>query len=262
MDTTPQILTNPLVSIIMLTYNRANYIELAIQSVLDQTYQNWELLVLDDGSTDNTPEVMKRYSTDTRIKYIQDPVNKGLGRKRNESLSFPTGTYVAILDSDDLWTNNTKLAAQVAHLEANPLIAVVGTQITLIDAEGVQFGTGSYLLDDTSIRSNILVRNQFAHSSVMMRKSMLDKTAGYRAIYAPSEDLDLFLQLGQFGTFANLPGTMLAYRVHKKGESALKSKVVRVVLLAIAAHKSEYPNYLLAYTKFNLMLLVAKLRRR
>jgi hypothetical protein len=161
-----------------------------------------------------------------------------------------------------MWIDNNKLAAQVAHLEANPLCAVVGTQITLINAEGVQFGTGSYLLDDKSIRNKILVRNQFAHSSVMMRKSMTDKTAGYRAMYAPSEDLDLFLQLGQLGTFANLPSTGLAYRVHKKGESALKSKVVRVVLLALNTHKSEYPNFLLAYTKFNLMLLVAKLRGR
>lgn len=262
MDTTTKITTGPLVSIIMLTYNRANYIELAIRSVLDQTYQNWELWVLDDGSTDNTPDIMKRYASDARIKYVQDPVNKGLGRKRLESLSFPTGTYIAIVDSDDMWIDNSKLAAQVAHLEANPLVAVVGTQITLIDAEGIQFGTGNYLLDDKSIRNKILVRNQFAHSSVMMRKSMTDKTAGYRAEYAPSEDLDLFLQLGQLGTFANLPGTMLAYRVHKKGESALKSKVVRVVLLALNTHKSEYPNYLLAYTKFNLMLLVAKLRGR
>jgi glycosyltransferase involved in cell wall biosynthesis len=253
---------DPLVSIIMLTYNRANYIELAISSVLSQTYQNWELWVLDDGSTDNTPEVMKRYNDDSRIKYIQDPVNKGLGRKRLESLSFPTGPYIAIVDSDDMWIDNTKLAAQVAHLESNPLCAVVGTQITLIDAEGTQFGTGNYRLDDKSIRNKILVRNQFAHSSVMMRKRMVDQTAGYRADFAPSEDLDLFLQLGQFGTFANLSDTMLAYRVHKKGESSLKSKVVRVVLLALETHKSEYPNYLLAHLKFTLILLVAKLRGR
>ena len=250
----------PLVSIIMLTYNRANYIELAIQSVLDQMYQNWELWVLDDGSTDNTPDVMNHY-TDSRIRYVYNPNNKGLAGKRTESLSFPTGTYVAILDSDDIWSDNTKLASQVTFLEEHPLVAVVGTQITLIDAEGVKFGTGSYLLDDKSIRNKILVRNQFAHSSVMMRKSMVDKTDGYRS-FAPSEDLDLFLQLGQYGTFANLPDTMLAYRVHKKGESALKSKVVRVVLKAIAAHRNEYPNYLIATFKFNLMLLVAIVRGR
>ena len=259
MDTTTKIDT-PLVSIIMLTYNRADYIQLAIQSVLDQTYQNWELLILDDGSTDNTAEIMKQYN-DPRIKYIPDPVNKGLAGKRTESLSFPTGTYIAVLDSDDMWSDIKKLAAQVEFLNTNPLVAVVGTQITLIDAEGIQFGSGSYLLDDKSIRNHILIRNQFAHSSVMMRKSMVDKTAGYRN-FAPSEDLDLFLQLGQFGTFANLPGTMLAYRVHKKGESALKSKVVRVVRRVVRAHQHEYPNYLLAYMKFTLMLLVAKLQNK
>jgi glycosyltransferase involved in cell wall biosynthesis len=248
----------PLVSIIMLTYNRANYIPLAIQSVIDQTYHNWELLIQDDGSTDETSIVVAGYS-DSRIHYIPDPINKGLAQKRMESLKFTTGTYVAILDSDDIWSDTNKLTAQVAHLEANPLCAVVGTQITLIDAEGVQVGTNHYHQPDDEIRNIILVRNQFAHSSVLMRKSMLDQTKGYRD-YAPSEDLDLFLQLGQFGTFANLPITGLAYRVHKKGESALKSKVVRVVLRAIRAHKHEYPNYFKAYIKFTLMLLVAKVR--
>lgn len=261
MDTTTQISTSaPLVSIIMLTYNRANYIQLAIQSVLDQTYQNWELLILDDGSTDDTATIVNSYA-DSRIKYIHDPVNKGLARKRTESLAFPTGEYVAILDSDDIWSDCNKLSAQVAYLQKDPICAVVGTQITLIDTEGIQFGTNAYLLDDTSIRKNILIRNQFAHSSVLMRKSTLDKTSGYRN-FAPSEDLDLFLQLGHFGTFANLPETMLAYRIHKKGESALKSKVVRVVLKAVKAHRHEYPNYPLAYLKFSLMLLVAQVRGR
>ena len=260
MDTTTKITTGPLVSIIMLTYNRANYIPLAIQSVLDQTYQNWELLIQDDGSTDETSTIVARY-TDSRIRYIPDPINKGLTQKRMESLKSATGTYVAILDSDDIWSDTNKLTAQVAHLEANPLCAVVGTQITLIDADGVQFGTNNYHQPDSEIRNIILVRNQFAHSSVMMRKSMLDKTHGYRD-YAPSEDLDLFLQLGQFGTFANLAMTGLAYRVHKKGESALKSKVVKVVLKAIKTHKHEYPNYFKAYVKFTLMLLVAKLRSK
>ena len=251
----------PLVSIVMLTYNRADYITLAIDSVLNQTYHNWELLILDDGSSDNTAEIIQGYA-DARIKYHPDSVNKGLQRKRMESLAFASaGTYIAILDSDDIWTNPNKLTKQVAHLEADSLCAVVGTAITLIDADGNKFDTGSYHTDDVSIRKNILIRNQFAHSSVLMRQSMLRKTAGYRA-YAPTEDLDLFLQLGQFGTFANLPHQMLGYRVHKKGESHIKAKVINVVLRVIAAHRHEYPNYMLAAVKFRLMYLLSVLGLR
>lgn len=251
----------PLVSIIMLTYNRADYITLAIQSVLTQTYQNWELVILDDGSTDDTADVVAGYR-DARIKYYPDPVNKRLERKRMESLAFAgAGTYVAILDSDDIWTDATKLSAQVAHLEADPLCAVVGTAITLIDADSKEFGAGSYHTDDATIRKHILVRNQFAHSSVLMRQSMLARTAGYRT-FAPTEDLDLFLQLGQFGTFANLSTAMLGYRVHKKGESHIKAKVIKVVLRVIAAHKHEYPNYMLAAIKFRLMFLLSTLGLR
>jgi glycosyltransferase involved in cell wall biosynthesis len=260
MSKTTTIKNSPLVSIIMLTYNRANYITIAIQSVLDQTYQNWELLIQDDGSTDETSTIVGHYN-DPRIRYLPDPINKGLAQKRMESLQFATGTYVAILDSDDIWSDVEKLSAQVNYLNKNPLCAVVGTQITLIDASGQQFGTNSYLLDDTSIRKNILVRNQFAHSSVLMRKSILDRTYGYRD-FAPSEDLDLFLQLGQYGMFANLSETMLAYRVHKKGASALKSKVIRVVRKVIVAHRQKYPNYVKASIKFVLLLLLAKLQKK
>lgn len=254
--------TQPLVSILMLTFNRENYICEAIDSVLTQTYQNWELLILDDGSTDKTVEVISKYKNDVRIKYFADPVNKGLQEKRKESLGFATaGTYVAILDSDDVWTDNNKLQRQVFYLNEHPECAVVGTSITLVDAQGVTFGSNSYNTSDATIRKQILIRNQFAHSSVMMRKSMLDKTSGYRD-FAPTEDLDLFLQLGQFGTFANLSEPMLGYRVHKKGESAIKAKVIRRVLRIISIHKHEYPNYLVAVIKFRLMLLLSVLGLR
>lgn len=241
----------------MLTYNRANYIALAINSALAQTYRNFEIIILDDGSTDNTAEVVATY-TDPRIRYIKDSTNKGLFARRHESLSHVTGDFVAILDSDDIWTDPKKLEKQLVYMTAHSNCAVVGTFITLIDAKGRAFATNTYHTDDTSIRKHLLGRCQFANSSVVMRTSMLNKTAGYRD-FAPSEDLELFLQLGQFGTFANLTDNTLAYRIHPGGESSRKVKVARQVLRLAKPHQHHYPGYFKIVLKMNLLLILAKL---
>lgn len=242
----------------MLTYNRANYISLAIESALAQTYKNFELIILDDGSTDNTTDIVAAY-TDTRLRYIRDTTNKGLYTRRHESLSYVTGTYVAILDSDDIWSDDGKLKRQVAYLEENSTCAVVGTFITTINEHGQVTGNNDYYTSDADIRGNILLRNQFANSSTLMRQSALQKTAGYRD-FAPCEDFELFLQLGQFGTFANLSEYSLQYRIHSGSISKQKMKVAKRVIAAIKLHQSEYPNATKGIMKMRLLYLLAFLR--
>lgn len=241
----------------MLTYNRANYISLAIDSALSQSYQNWELIIIDDGSTDHTEEIVEKY-TDPRIRYIKDAQNRGLFYRRHESLSYVRGEFVAILDSDDIWIDNEKLAKQVAFMRENPDCAVVGTFTKLIDHTGAPIGVTTYHTVDPTIRANILIRNQFANSSTMMRTSHLAKTVGYRD-FAPTEDRELFLQLGRVGTFANLPDYSLAYRIHPGGESARKAKVAKKVLGIIAYHEDAYPGAFRARAKMLLLIVLAKL---
>jgi glycosyltransferase involved in cell wall biosynthesis len=249
MDTTTEI-KEPLVSILMLTYNRANYISEAISSVLAQTYQNWQLIIIDDGSTDNTAELLSKY-TDPRIVYIKDTVNKGLLVRRRESLTKATGVYVAILDSDDIWIHKEKLAKQVAILESEPQCAVVGSFIHIINETGSTLATNSYQTTDQEIRKHILVRNQFANSSVLMRKTLLDQTEGYRK-FDMAEDFELFLQLGLVGTMANIPEYLIAYRVHTTNISARKRALFLHVLEVIKLHQKNYPRYYLAWLKFTL----------
>lgn len=241
-----------LVSILVLTYNRASYIETAIDGVLNQTYQNFELVIIDDGSTDNTAEILAGY-TDSRITKILHTNNAGLHTRRAESLTYATGTYTAVLDSDDVWTDTTKLAQQVAFLEENPACVVVGTFITLCDPTGESIGTNSYHTDDRSIRDAILWRNQFTHSSVLMRTAALQKVAGYRDT-GLAEDLDLFLQLGNVGTFANIPLYMTNYRIHTDSFNPQKQAMAKAVLGIIQTHKHDYPNYYPAYIKAQLRL--------
>lgn len=247
----------PLVSVIMLTYNRGWCIAEAISSVLAQTYQNFELIIINDGSTDDTTAIVAGFA-DSRIKYLDHADNQGLLIRRHESLKVAQGVYVAVLDSDDVWCRSDKLTKQVEYLEENPSAVLVGTNLIKIDNTGKEVGRSSYYTTDQAIRQNILSRNQFAHSSVLIRQSSITKTAGY-GNFPVAEDLAFFLDLGQYGTFANLPDYATKYRMHGTGESSNKIKMVENVLAIIKLHKNHYPNYLPAWTKYNLYLLYLKL---
>ncbi len=237
----------------MLTYNRAHFLREAINSVLTQSYQNLELIIIDDGSTDETYTVIAEFS-DPRIRYIQHTDNQGLTVRRKESLLLVQGAYTAVLDSDDIWTDSEKIEAQVHYMEEHPHCAVIGTFITLIDEQSKKIGGNRYKTTDANIRSRILLRNQFAHSSVLMRTSLVRKTSGYQD-FPIGEDLDLFLQLGTVGTFANLPLETTAYRIHTNKASGQLSTVARAVLAIIKKHKDAYPNYLLARIKYSIASL-------
>ena len=258
MDTTSQIKSNePLVSILMLTYNRAHFIHEAIASIVAQNYKNWELIIIDDGSTDTTKTVVESF-VDTRIKYIQHPNNAGLHPRRRESISYCKGKYVAILDSDDYWTDSKKLAEQVDFLEKNTDHVIIGTMTTLIDVTGKIIGQNTFALEDEAIRNRILIRNQFTHSGVMFRTTALQKTAGYQPILA--EDLELILQLGKYGKLANLPHPYTAHRVHKNSQNDHGIKMASAVCKIIQKHKQNYPHPFIALIFSNLRLLKSYLK--
>jgi len=253
MDTAHKITNNlPLVSIIMLTYNRAKYISEAIDSVLIQTYKNFELFIIDDGSTDNTKEILSLYR-DPRINIIFHSKNEGLHVRRTESLTYPNGKYTAIIDSDDIWVASTKLAEQVNYMEQNVNYAVVGTFLLLINNQGKNIGQNEYQTKDTDIRNHILNRNQFVHSGVLIRTEILRKVSGYRDT-GLAEDLDLFLQLGTVGKFANIPKYMTAYRIHTESFNSQKLTMAKAVLNIIKQYKNDYPFYYFALIKCHLRI--------
>jgi glycosyltransferase involved in cell wall biosynthesis len=264
MDITSQInkeiKKEPLVSILMLTYNRAAYIADAVNSVLAQSYTNFELVIIDDGSTDGTAEILSSFD-DPRIAIIEYPDNKGLHARRAESLLYVQGTYVAVLDSDDLWTDTQKLATQVEYMEQSIECVVLGTFISLIDAQGAEIGHTEYCTTDTGIRSHILRRNQFTHSSVLIRTSTLGKVTGYQDTIL-AEDLDLFLQLGTHGTFANIPKYMTAYRIHTESFNSQRTAMARAVLGIIKKYGAQYPAYYRALIKAYVRILLNIVRYR
>lgn len=241
----------PLVSIMMTTYNRADLITAAIESVLKQTYQNWELLILDDASRDNTSSVVQKFS-DPRIKYLPASTNLGITRNRNRGLDLARGEYVAVLDSDDLWTNPNKLKAQVNFLETKKDYVAVGTQVEVINETGEVTAEFRYALEDKTIRNRLLFRNQFTHSSLLLRRSALDMYDETLPIW---EDYDLILRLGQSGHLANLPEVMTAYRRHSTNISkTTENNGAKAHLTIIKKHRHHYPFYYLALVKAYLRL--------
>ncbi len=248
MDSNPEIVKKmPLVSILMLTYNRADFIKEAIVSVLQQTYLHWELFIVDDGSTDNTEEIIESFQ-DVRIKYIKHQTNLGLIARRKESLGYANGVYTAILDSDDLWIDVHKLEEQVQYLTEHSDVSLVGTFINLIDSTGKKIGDNQYEITDKNIRKNILLRNQFTNSSVLMRTALIKKTSGYKDTIL-AEDYELFLQIGLTGTFANLPKYYTAYRIHENSFNHKRLLMAQAVLNIVKSYKKYYPNYWLALAK-------------
>jgi len=225
----------------MLTYNRAQFLSDAIESVLKQTYQNWQLVIIDDGSTDTTAAVVANFN-EPRMQYVRHANNAGIASRRVESLSYAEGTYTAILDSDDLWLSPEKLVRQVAFLSEHQSHAMVGTFITKLDSAGKPTGTGTYAVSDGDIRQHILAHNQFAHSSVLMRTKDAHTVGGYRPLPL-AEDLDLFLRIGRIGQYANIPEYFTGYRIHRENTSAERLSMAKAIHHLVASYKDSYPNY-------------------
>jgi glycosyltransferase involved in cell wall biosynthesis len=242
----------------MLTYNRAEYLREAIASVVAQTHTNWELIIIDDGSTDDTAAVVKSFG-ESRIRYIQHQENAGLFARRAESLRYVKGEYIAVLDSDDYWCGPNKLKEQVALLDEQPQCVLVGTFVKLVDEAGQEIGRNQFAQGDIDIRERILLRNQFVHSSVLMRTEAVRQTTGYQPTLA--EDLELFLELGQLGSMSNLPIYATAHRVHDKSENDRGVKMLSAVKNIITTHKDDYSHYRRAWWWVRVRLLVAYGRR-
>ncbi|MCF7834033.1 MAG: glycosyltransferase [Candidatus Pacebacteria bacterium] len=195
------------VSIILPTYNGAERIQKSIESVTEQSFKDWELLVIDDGSTDNTKEVVEDLkSKDSRIIYIKNEQNLGIQKTLNKGLGLAKGEYIARIDDDDLWIDKDKLQKQVEFLDSNPDYVLVGTGVVAVDESG---NSVEYIPPTTNkeIKKRIIGMNCFLHSSVFFRKETVVRLGGYSEDITARhvEDYDLWLRLGLEGKLANIP---------------------------------------------------------
>ena len=215
-------MTSPKITVLMPVYNGGKYLNDAIESVLNQSFSDFEFLIINDGSTDNSEGVIKKYQQqDTRIVYIKNEENIGLQKTLNKGLSFSKTDFLARMDSDDIWCDKDKLQKQFDFLKKNPDHALVGTAMETMDEKGSKLQTIKFKESDNEIRNVILFSSQFAHPSVMISERALDEIGFYATDnkYKNVEDYELWLRIGTKYKFANLPDVCLRYRIHSSSVS-------------------------------------------
>lgn len=201
----------PLVSVVMPAYNCERTLSLAIDSVLNQTYSNFELIIINDGSTDNTVNIIKSYS-DYRIILINNQENQTIVPSLNAGLKKSKGKYIIRMDSDDICVK-TRFEKQVSFMEKNIDIGICGSCATKINKQGTKIGNMIYDKEDHIIKFKMLHQCHLLHPSIIIRKEVLSKNKiVYDTKHIKSEDYDLFVRLIDYTNFSNIQEPLLFYR--------------------------------------------------
>lgn len=205
---------NPRISVLMPVYNCEKYLDEAITSILNQTFSDFELIVINDGSTDRTDEIVRKYSHDKRLVYELNESNMGIVYSLNRGLELSKANIVARIDGDDI-AAPTRLEVQYEFLEKNQDIVLVGSFIELIDEEGNYLGSREFITGPENTRKVFFYYGPHRHPTVMFRKDIVDSVGRYRKEYELIEDIDLYFRLILSGYKTdNIPMNLLKYRVH------------------------------------------------
>jgi glycosyltransferase involved in cell wall biosynthesis len=257
-----QNLNNPKVSVVTVTFNRQDFIREAIESVLAQSFTNWELIIVDDASTDNTKSVVDEYiAKDSRIRYFKNEKNLGIAKTRNKGLELARGEYIAPLDSDDVWLDKNKLQKQVEFLDINQDYALLGGGIMHIDAKSKNIKKVLYPVYDSTIRNIILQFNPFPQSSLLYRKKVALECGGYSENYKICDDYDLWLKMGLKHKFTNIPQVLAGYRVHGTNITHTKRlTTAREILEIVRLYRKDYGRAFLGILKAYIRIILSYIR--
>jgi glycosyltransferase involved in cell wall biosynthesis len=205
----------PEVSVLLANWNGDRFLHQAVQSVVKQTYSDWELIAVDTGSEDNSCEVLEQWARrDQRIKPMLVPECLACPHALNLGLARCSAPLIARIESDDVW-HTERLARQVAWLK-DPIradVGVCGSDVWLIDEAGLLMALKRYPRTDTECRRVIWYRNPLCHSAVLVRRAVFDTCGGYDARFTYGEDLELWFRVARRWQLNNLPESLVNYRV-------------------------------------------------
>lgn len=210
----------PKVSIVMPVYNRRKYLPEAIESILSQSFKDFEFLIINDGSTDGTIEILSRYR-DPRIRIIDNEVNIGLTRSLNKGLKVSRGKYIARQDADDI-SDASRIEKQVRAFEEDHSLGLVGSFFKIIDERDRPLRTVIVPMKDIDIRGAILDHNLFCHGSTMFRKEAVQRVGGYREFFKYAQDYDLWLRISEHYRVGNIGEVLYGWRKDKDSISDRK----------------------------------------
>lgn len=240
------------VSVVMPVYNAMPYLPQAVESVLGQTFSDFEFIILNDASTDGSAEYLSRIR-DARVRVVHCH-REGLAGIANRATELAASDLVARIDADDIAAPN-RLEMQLALMLAAPDLVVCGCQADVINIQGLRTGGYWYPTSDAGVRFELLSRCAFPHPGVVYRRRAALEAGGYAAHCGPSEDYDLWTRMALHGRFANCPETLLQYRVHGRNISVVQAEnrdrvtrevAIRYILASGVAATPEEASRLLA----------------
>lgn len=223
----------PLVSVVMPAYNAEQYIASAIESILSQNFKKFELVIIDDRSTDDTYSIAKGYQeSDPRIRLYRNRNNIKIGRTLNKGIKLAKTNLVARMDADDL-SMKDRLELQYEYLLRKPNVAIVGGYMEVIDEEGEKKYLRKYPARSEELKSVMFRYSPFAHPTVMYRKDIIQKFNGYTLDLHPCEDIDLWFKVGTEHDFGCIQKPLLKYRMYSESSSHKKLTSIEMLTFKI-----------------------------
>jgi len=221
---------NPKISVVMSVYNGEKHLRESIESILNQTSTDFEFIIVNDGSTDASPQIIKSYD-DARTRIINNKKNIGLTKSLNKAIKEARGEYIARQDADDISLPN-RLELQLEFLEKHPEVALLGTGIYVINENGDEI---EKRIMHPNPKKSLLKGNRFIHGSVMFRKSVIDELGAYNETLKYSQDYELWLRMSKKYNVRNLTAPLYKLRMHRG--SILSKKVEEQQMYAVLARK-------------------------
>ncbi len=210
----------PKITVLMSVYNGEKYLREATDSILNQTFRDFEFIIINDGSTDDTSEILENYD-DPRIIVINNRKNIGLTKSLNKGLRMAKGEYIARQDADDI-SFPQRLEKEVNFLEKHKRVGLIGSSFQLISENGKSLTTHKVLTTNEEIKKGLREGNRFGHGSVMFRRECLDKVGFYREEFRSAQDYDLWLRISEKYNVANISEPLYKWRASFKAVSIAK----------------------------------------
>lgn len=250
----------PLISVVMPAHNASKHISIAIESILNQTFKNFEFIIVNDNSSDKTAKIVKKYARkDLRIRLLNNSKKLDIAGSLNRGIEDSKSNIIARMDADDISTPQ-RLELQYKLIQKSKKTAAVGSNIILIDSLDNVIGLRNYPVTSEKLKKCLFKYSPFAHPVVMFRKDIFEKVGKYNPKYSPTEDLDLWFRLGKKYEFKSVPKPLLKYRLSEKSSSHKMIKDLEILVFKIrmdAVFKHGYkPNLFdLIYNLFQFLTL-------